>query len=470
MKPHPNHHRVTSSRLAGFGAVLGLALFAVLAAAGPALAQVYATGGQAVVVDAASTSLTPGVNENNFIQAFVEQQCFEITEGLLDANFLAASLTPGEVQNTTPDVVDLPAGHYSSFYLFFDPEGGAPHSLKTATGEFSFDEEIVALLVRGNMVAPSDTYFNGAADYTRGSNWAAEGSDYFTLNADPKKIEFHLRTESVNKHNTDGVRILTACPQAVSYDVCLSGCTYSTIHQAVNNSATDGGTIYVSDEVHSGSITIPNGKIINIVGAGQGSTIVDGGGTSRCFNIRDNTNVNISGMTIQNCRLGADRGPGISMQQNAVVVVDDCDLSSNYSGREGGAIHLKDGAHLTLTNSIVSNNTATGGDGGGGIAVVGGSTLDATNVQIFDNHATMDGGGGIQAAGGSTVNLTGCSVTGNFSHSGHQDSTAMRASGSQGTTITLYGGTTVTGTCVATQAPSAIVDGDGTNNAPNCLP
>ena len=68
-------------------------------------------------------------------------------------------------------------------------------------------------------------------------------------------------------------------------------------------------------------------------------------------------------------------------------------ISGNTSSQDGGGIYSSNGI-LDITNTNISNNTATSG-GGGGICSIGGR-LNLDNVQITDN-STLNSGGGIFA-------------------------------------------------------------------------
>ncbi len=85
--------------------------------------------------------------------------------------------------------------------------------------------------------------------------------------------------------------------------------------------------------------------------------------------------------------------------------------NGNITGGAGGAIYLDQGSMLTLTDSLISNNSAANG---GGIVVGTQGTLILDSSQVLTNTATMGGavGGGIWNSGG-TVVITDGLVSGN---------------------------------------------------------
>jgi CSLREA domain-containing protein len=118
---------------------------------------------------------------------------------------------------------------------------------------------------------------------------------------------------------------------------------------------------------------------IILVGAGAGSTVLDGWGFDRVLDVRFRTE--IFGVTIRNGRVEGD----------------------------GGGMLAWDA--VFLRRSVVSGNLAQNGGDGGGIAVVG--ELEVRESAILDNHAEGEGGG-ISAVGQEGfVSLFNVTVSGN---------------------------------------------------------
>ncbi len=82
--------------------------------------------------------------------------------------------------------------------------------------------------------------------------------------------------------------------------------------------------------------------------------------------------------------------------------------TGNAAVEGGGGIHNENGS-LTITNSTITGNVATGAAGsGGGIINVGG-TVSVTNSEISGNTANR-AGGGIETTSGSTITLNGVTL------------------------------------------------------------
>jgi len=146
------------------------------------------------------------------------------------------------------------------------------------------------------------------------------------------------------------------------------------------------GTILLS----SGQLTISDS--LQIVGPGRGALTVNGNGASRVFDIPlspGDVDVSMSGLTVSKGH--AQDGGGIRLQDERLTL-DDVALVDNTAVEEGGGLYA-DGFAMTLTvrNSTISGNAASGG---GGVYVEdtqGVTTFDG--VVVDGNTATAKGGG-----------------------------------------------------------------------------
>src|SRR6266550_1981949 len=189
--------------------------------------------------------------------------------------------------------------------------------------------------------------------------------------------------------------------------------------------AIDGDTIDASGI--SGTILLTSGELqitqaVTIGGPGAGSLSIDGNATFRVF---DNltSGVSISGFSITNGSAPGDNGGGVFSEggNSATLRLSDCIVSGNSADFGGGIFNLN-GA-LTVNNCTISGNEAA--FSGGGIVSSGSgaaATLTITNSTISDNSATANDGGGIlNGAAGSALasvivsnsTLSGNSATGN---------------------------------------------------------
>ncbi|WP_193214672.1 choice-of-anchor Q domain-containing protein [Luteolibacter marinus] len=158
---------------------------------------------------------------------------------------------------------------------------------------------------------------------------------------------------------------------------------------------------------------------LTIQGAGSATTVIDGLGLARVFDVNGVHEVAILDVTIQNgddnsggCIDGgssslaltrvvvrgghADQnGGGISMSGGTLAVIDSMILSS--TALRGGGIHALDSA-VELTGSTVGDNHVSSGTSaqGGGIYFrdgTGSVALKVTDSIVRDNSASDDGGG-----------------------------------------------------------------------------
>jgi uncharacterized repeat protein (TIGR01451 family)/CSLREA domain-containing protein len=155
---------------------------------------------------------------------------------------------------------------------------------------------------------------------------------------------------------------------------------------------------------------------LTLTGAGNASTIIDGGGVDRVLDIDPSgagVSVTISNLTVRGGNAAGESGGGIrnrgTLSLNSVTVV------SNTSGINGGGL-LNLGT-LTLTNTTVRSNTASAD--GGGIYNGSGGTLTVTASTLSANSANVAGrnGGGIFNASAATAALTNVTVSGNSANS-----------------------------------------------------
>ena len=166
----------------------------------------------------------------------------------------------------------------------------------------------------------------------------------------------------------------------------------------------------------SGTILLTSGELqithaITINGPGAASLSIDGNATFRVF---DNltSGVSISGFRITNGSAPGNNGGGIFHEggNSATLRVSDCTVSGNSAALGGGIFNLN-GA-LIVNNCTISGNVAA--FSGGGIdnsASDAAATLTITNSTISDNSATANDGGGIlSGAAGTTLSVASLTV------------------------------------------------------------
>lgn len=131
---------------------------------------------------------------------------------------------------------------------------------------------------------------------------------------------------------------------------------------------------------------------ITITGASAATTIINGGGIDRVFDIDPNDNsptVTLQNLTITN---GSVSGPGggayVNLSRCPIVTITNIAITGNTAAFGGGVANEGCGS-LTITSSTISGNT-TSGDGGGIFA--SNSITTITSSTISGNTASNGGG------------------------------------------------------------------------------
>jgi CSLREA domain-containing protein len=198
---------------------------------------------------------------------------------------------------------------------------------------------------------------------------------------------------------------------------------------AVGECAAGSGADVITFSV-SGTISMPTGAVIagdlSILGAG--AIAVDGANSIQVFAIPGGT-VTLSGLTIT----GGDAFFGAAVfNDGAIVTVTDSTISGNTAGVGGGGGIYNNGT-MTITNSTITANSASGPGGGifnnGPLTIadstISGNTAGDAGGGIYNNSGTLaitdstisgntagDSGGGVYNAS-NTVTVTGSTISGN---------------------------------------------------------
>ncbi len=158
-----------------------------------------------------------------------------------------------------------------------------------------------------------------------------------------------------------------------------------------------------------------NTHTVTIDGAGATASILQAGcsgtcttTTTRVLKVETGTTAVITGVTIEDGNPGGGNGGGIL--NCGTLTLTDSFVSNNTATISGGGIESSTGGSTTLTSDTINNNSQTLATqpGGGGIYVVGeasqGSTLDISSTDIQNNVAEGGDGGGITLGGAGNVN------------------------------------------------------------------
>lgn len=164
-----------------------------------------------------------------------------------------------------------------------------------------------------------------------------------------------------------------------------------------SNSAPYGGGIHVETEGSRPVIT-GNSILSNIA---KRSSRFQGSGHGGGISVYASSKPEITANTIQGNQ-SSKGGGGIVIAENASPRITANQLKSNStteSNGDGGGIYVAN-ATASVTNNVIDSNSST--HVGGGIAVLGGSTISLVNNTIVNNKAVQSiGGGGIFVANSS---------------------------------------------------------------------
>jgi YD repeat-containing protein len=192
--------------------------------------------------------------------------------------------------------------------------------------------------------------------------------------------------------------------------------------QAAINAANNGDTVLVSDGTYQENINF-NGKAITLSSVnGPSTTIIDGGAIDSVVTFRtgEGSNSVLNGFTIRNGFSNFNKpnfgeGGGIFIGSASPTVTNN--VITKNQGCDGAGIFTSSGGPLIQGNVISNNSQAgcAGGNGGGGIGVLGSSGLRIIGNTIVDNSNTDSGvgGGGIGMNGAGAPLIQGNIISGN---------------------------------------------------------
>lgn len=177
--------------------------------------------------------------------------------------------------------------------------------------------------------------------------------------------------------------------------------------------ATNGDTVVVSPGTYVENVDFRGKAIAVISEAGQDATVIDGdmAGPVVTFAGGEGTASVLDGFTLRNGRAtfggpSFGNGGGIRIDGSSPTVTDNTIINNSACVGAGIAVNL--GSPLIQRNSIVGNTQAgcSGGIGGGGISVLGDSSVRIIDNVIADNILTSANGGGISLFGAGTPTIS----------------------------------------------------------------
>ena len=220
---------------------------------------------------------------------------------------------------------------------------------------------LVSTTIEENIVANSSTNEGGAIHNEDG-----------TLDIQSSVICGNTSSQITGTYTNSGgncIEDIICCP-AETITVCGSGCDYTTIQDAID-AASLGDTISIEGGTYYESLVI-SGEAINLESANGKPVIVDGSGTDRCLNITGTQQnpMTVRGITFQN-GIATDEGAGVRINAADVTLIS-CVVRQNLCDRDIGCAWCTD-------NRVR----------GGGVAVLGSSTVTIQETSISENQVRI---------------------------------------------------------------------------------
>ncbi|MCL4262812.1 MAG: CSLREA domain-containing protein [Anaerolineae bacterium] len=130
--------------------------------------------------------------------------------------------------------------------------------------------------------------------------------------------------------------------------------------------------------------------LLTISGAGAATTIIDANGLDRVLDIQFQGSLSLHGVTVRGGFVNGGSGGGINMLFNGNLTITDSIITENSSNAGGGVAQLGSSPQIIISNSTISGNSSVNGPGGG-------LFINAANLQITDSvisgNSANDGGG-----------------------------------------------------------------------------
>jgi hypothetical protein len=241
--------------------------------------------------------------------------------------------------------------------------------------------------------------------------------------------EYDVILSAYNDDNLGGVaitqRVSVVSAESVAIYVALDGNDLNTgenwedakasIQAGVDAQFWVGGTVWVSNATYNltEEITVTNSIIVQSVG-GPETTVIDGGGSNRCFSLSNSSK--IGGFTITNGY--AEQGGGIRCADVSSIITN-CIITGNSADR--GSLYLGTALNCTFRGNSVTSGGGMAGGWANNCSFIsnsasyasGGMDYGKANNCIFVGNSASKFGGG--SAAGIMIN---CNFLGNSSFNG----------------------------------------------------
>ena len=193
----------------------------------------------------------------------------------------------------------------------------------------------------------------------------------------------------------------------------------------------DGGTITMLNDWHTNEALVVDGVTITV---NMNGFMINRGRTSSTSNgevfwVKDDSVLNINGeknpTTEHKGTIQADMW---HYNANGNHVIKGALITGGYSSNGGGAIHIKENAIVNINNVTIAGNATSDGEGAGAIKLDSdSSTVTLQDSEICYNKATGGGGGAIRVEGEYTnVQILGTKINNNVVTKGSCDGGAIQ--------------------------------------------
>jgi len=176
----------------------------------------------------------------------------------------------------------------------------------------------------------------------------------------------------------------------------VTGCTFS------GNSANSGGGMYNYNS---------NSTISGCTFSGNSSNS-SGGGMENWY-----SSLTVSSCTFSDNSSALSYGGGINNMQDTSLILTNCTFSGNSASNHGGGMHNGSNSSSSVTNCTFSGNS---GGFGGGLSIGGSSIMTMTNSIIWDNSAPT----GSQIYDGGTTTVSYSDIQGGWGGAGSNNISA----------------------------------------------
>ena len=227
----------------------------------------------------------------------------------------------------------------------------------------------------------------GSTDGSEGSAiWVTSLAD--TTNANDGKITLREALDYAGQSLTSGETVASVVRFSVGGTITLSSASQS-LKILGKNVTVDAG------DVGGVTVTSASSLLLYVYGGAEISPI----------------SVSLKNMTFTGGKTGSGaKGSAVQLSQYCNLTATQCVFSNNASTSNTGAALYVDSGSLTLLDSIVSGNSATGSSSQGGGVYVNSGSLNAERTAFVGNSAKE--GGAVYSKGG-VVNLNGCTFRSN---------------------------------------------------------